>query len=223
VQASTTTVPVTAGLVLELNTANIVSAGSDVTGWTDGSPSGNDLGLGGGDPSLGVLTPNGTAAVSFDKVADKLERVSGLTGLPAGAADRTMFVVAKYNSGKWGGVVYGDSVKRKAFGLGINKNGNLYVNGWSYNASTGTAALGGAWSIHSAVLESNTVTQYDLLSQIGVTPRTYETDPQRLVIGNDLGNNYMGMDVAAVLIYDRALTPAEHTQVANYLNSTYLT
>ena len=47
-------------------------------------------------------------------------------------------------------------------------------------------------------------------------------DPQRLVLGNDLGTKFATMDLAAVPIYDRALTPAEHAQVVAYLDDAYL-
>ncbi len=217
-------VPVTDGLVLDLGDGeNLSTAGSSVTGWLDRSGLGNDLTLGGGDPQLGVVTPTGVMAVSFDGTDDVLERTTSLTNFPSGSQDRTMFVVAQYNAGKWGGVAFGNNQKKQGFGLGVRNNGALYVNGYGYSAYSATAARGNGWFVHSAVVESNSVTQYDVTNVIATSNKTYQTNLQRLVLGNDLGTNFVNMDLAAVLVYNRALSPAEHTAVANYLNDTYLT
>ncbi len=216
-------VPVLSGLVGDFGGGeNLVADGTAVSGWLDRSGFGNDLTLGGGGPTLGVVTPTGVPAVSFDGTGDKLQRSTALVGLPAGAADRSMFVVARYNAKKWGGVAYGDNVSRQAFGLGVNGSGKLFHNGWNYNTSTAEPGVGAGWTVHSAVLSGNVLRQFEVTDQIGVSNRTFETNPVRLVLGNDLGTNDVDVDIAAVLIYDRALTPAEHSQVANFLNNSYI-
>src|SRR5690606_16350523 len=45
----------------------------------------------------------------------------------------------------------------------------------------------------------------------------------KVVLGAEIdGNPYVDMQVAAVLVYDRALSPGEHQQVLQYLDEKYL-
>ena len=138
----------TDGLVLHLEADNGVTTAmgtTDVTDWADQSAQANDL-TAAGAPQLVADAVNGEAAIAFDGVDDTLERLANVMGLPAGDADRTMYIVVNYDSAGYGGVSYGtDGVLNEVFGLIVAPNGNLTVQGWGVandfiSATPGTGA-----------------------------------------------------------------------------------
>ena len=75
--------------------AGVSDSSGTVSGWADQSGQGNDV-TAAGDPQVGATkTPRGDA-VSFDGAGDWLEQIDATDtiSVAAGAADRTMFVVA---------------------------------------------------------------------------------------------------------------------------------
>ncbi len=202
----------------------VTLSGGLVTGWADQSAAGNHL-VGAGDPTLDAATPSGAPAIRFDGSGDRLDRTSGLTGLPAGNADRSMFVVGNYRSASaWGGTAYGTAANNQAFGLTLRPSGGrLVLQGWGGTNDLVSSAPGfGSWLTHAAVLSNGTATLYKDGALIGTKNQTYATAVSRLVIGQEIGNaGYINGDVAAVLIYDRALSAAERQQVEAYLSARY--
>lgn len=85
--------PVFNGLVLHLETASgVTTQDGVVTSWRDASPSNVTLG-GTGDPTLSAgLTPAGLPGIAFDGDGDTLGTVLGLSALPTGRTDRTIFL-----------------------------------------------------------------------------------------------------------------------------------
>lgn len=219
-----------AGLVLHLESTQGVSAsGNHVTGWADLSGNGNHLSAT-GEPTLAPgLTPSGLPALVLD-ATDGLQRVHAqapIAGLPEGNADRTMFVVARYNGLTWSaGTAYGDSAGNRAFGLGLrHPAGELMLQGFGYEndlVST-TPGLGAGWLVHSALLAAGTATLFEADTPIAQWSHAYQTGHAKLVIGQELGGSgSVAMDVAAVLIYDRALTASERQAANAYLRQKYL-
>jgi len=164
--ATTVALPVE-GLVfhVEADTGVTVAEGtSDVTGWADQSGQGNDLV---NDPAVATSTPalvadalNGQPVIAFDGIDDILERTADITGLPAGDADRTIYVVVQYDSTGYGGVAYGNGgVDNEAFGLvvagGRVSAGNLAVQAWGPNDRiSATPGTGEGWLVQGAVAGS---------------------------------------------------------------------
>jgi len=227
--------PVTGGVVLHLESDFGVTTfgGSQVTGWLDLSGFGHDLEEAKGDPALlSSATPSGRDAIRLDGQGDQLKRLGPLTALPGGGTDRTMFVVANYRSTGFGGVSYGRPASscatdpNRVFGLVVDNRGELAVQGWcmGFDFATGRIATGGGWLVHSAVVGGGTLAQYLNGEPIGSWLHTFNTDPTGdLVIGAEIdGSPFLDMDVAAVLVYDRALSPAERQQVEVYLDEKYL-
>jgi hypothetical protein len=222
----------TDNLVVQLEADLNVSlqSGTTVAGWLDQSGLGNDL-VAGGDPQLIVTaTPLGMPAIRFDGNGDKLERINAtdpLGGLPAGNGDRTLFMVAKYDAAAaWGGLAYGNGLANQAFGLTVKSpSGELVLQGYSSGndlVST-TPGIGAGWLVRSAVLNGGTGTLYKDGAQIAQWVHDYNTVLNKLVIAQEINDNgYVTMDVAAVLIYDRALNESERASVENYLQSKYL-
>src|SRR5690606_26903495 len=116
----------TAGLVLLLESdLNVTTNGAAVGGWLDQSGWGNDLSAAGNPTLVPDATPSGQPAIAFDGSGDKLERTATLNAFPAGSADRSMFVVTRYDGGSaWGGIAYGQGSNNKAFGLGVVTSGS---------------------------------------------------------------------------------------------------
>lgn len=225
-------IPVTDGLVLHLETdSGITATGGTVSSWADASGSGNTV-TASGDPNIGtVFTPSGAAAIELDGTGDSLKRLGGLAGLPSGAADRTIFVVVRYDDveSQAIGVVYGDDQPNQSFGLVLDPSGQLMAQGYgSQGANDSKIPVNGAqtgWIVHSAVLDESVLRQYVNGGLAGVDSQAYETDLQQLVIGERIrvdSPRYADMNVAAVIVYDRALTETERAQVESYLQEKYL-
>ncbi|EDX84980.1 FG-GAP repeat domain protein [Synechococcus sp. PCC 7335] len=218
----------TDGLVLNLNADAGVSVDTNgvVSGWADQSEFGNDL-ISAGDPSLLVDALNGRNVIEFDGVGDKLSRTLELNGLPGGNAERTVFLVAKYDGTGYGGAAYGDSSKNQTFGAVVDPNGNLMAQGWGgrNDFSSGELGTGTGWLLQGIVHDGTTVSQYRDGNLIDSRNHTYNTDVvngEGLVIGAEIDSTpNVNMDVATLLIYDRSLSTNERQQVETYLQEKY--
>ncbi len=222
--------PLATDLVLALETdAGVTATTGTVSAWADQSGQGNDL-TGSGDPQIGVTTtPSGTAAIRLDGVGDWLDRTSGITGLPTAAAERTAFYVVNYvATANFAGLSYGTGASNQTFGLTTNGNGGLLTlqgYGSGNDVISDEPGTGAGWLVQSAVLAANgDFVHYKDGTEIESGNRTFNTVLSRIVIGEEIGGNGNGeeLDVAAVLIYDRALTEAERQQVEAYLQNKYL-
>ena len=156
----------TSGLVMHLrNDAGVVLNGSNVTVWEDQTANHNHLSAVGA-PTFVVGALNGFGAIEFDGIDDALAR-NGMAGLPTGSANRSLFMVVRYNaatsSQSWAGFGYGLPVPNAAFGLALTPSGNLGVQGWgSQNdfVSNPPAPGVGQWLVQGAVLSDGALTQY---------------------------------------------------------------
>src|SRR5690606_22734444 len=229
ITAAPTGGPPTNGLVLHLRSdASVTRTGSRVTAWQDQSSSNNHLNAV-GDPQYDATLANGRPAVRFDGVDDALAR-TGFSGLSTGAANRTVYLVARYNGtgttgNGWAGFAYGSPAQNQTFGLTINPTGILGVQGWGGSndtlSSPPTSGLG-SWLVHSALLSGNQLTQYLNGSPIGSATHTYATGTQGIRLGEEInGGRNVPMDVAEILVYNRTLTAQERGTVDAYLASRY--
>jgi hypothetical protein len=194
----------------------VSTSGGSVTGWADGSGNGNDLSANGAPTLATNATPSGQSAISFDGVDDELVRTGALTAFPTGASDRTILVVTKYDSTGFGGVAYGRTKCNKAFGTVVNGQGDLTLQGWcpANDFPSTTAGTGAGWLVQSIVLEGNTYTHYNDGAQIDSGTHTFDTGAAKLSIGSELSSPpYLDTEVAAVYVYDQALTDTERQQL----------
>ena len=223
---------ISSGLVVALESDAGVSTdgGSNVLGWLDSSGSGNDLQSVVGDPSLVTgATPSGANALNFDG-DDSLARlgaIDALNGLSEGANDRTIFVIARYNTAAGlAGVSYGSGAGNANFGLATDDSqGKLTVQGGgaSNNFVSANQGAGSGWLAQSAVLSSNQLDHYRDGKLIDSAFHAFNTDATDLVIADEIdGLGFADMDVAAILIYDRALTEMQRHEVQAYLHNKYL-
>ena len=221
--ACSASVPVTSGLAMRL-TANegVVASGGAVTSWQDRTANGNDVTPTGDSPTLVVDGLNGNDVVSFDGVDDALGR-TGFTGLPIGDADRTVMMVVKYDSNGWGGFTYGQHKCDKAFGLGVSFNGSLAVQGWCNDIQSSVAGPGTGWMTQAVIYDTGQGSLYRDGNLIESFTNTYDTGTTELRIGSELDDNpKLDMEVAEILVYDRALTTAELAALETWAQATYL-
>ena len=229
---SAQTLPVTSGLVLRLESELGVTRLTDstVTRWNDQSSLRNDL-FATGDPKFKVaIAPSGRPAISFDGNGDSLQRLASthaLNGLPTGNANRTMFLVARYHgTSAWSGFAYGGGRSNNAFGLVAKPHtGELVVQGWGGgNDKVSTARIvGSGWQLQSTVLQDGGLQLFRNGSRLLALQHTYSTGNDKLVLGREIAQlGYSTMDVAAALIYNRALNSTERAGVESYLRQKYL-
>ena len=217
-------VPFAADLALRFESdEGLTESGGAVAAWSDLSGNGNNL-TAAGDPALDeVTTPSGMPAVAFDGTGDKVERVGSLSGLPAGGADRTMFIVANYESIGYGGVAYGTNACGQTFGLIVSNTGTLAVQRWCGDYKTSVPGNGAGWLVQSAVLRGTSLDHYQNGVLIKSNVASFNTVLDRFVMGAEIDSSpYLDMDVAAVLLYDRALSEPERQQVEAYLQQKYM-
>jgi MYXO-CTERM domain-containing protein len=214
------------GLVFHVEADTAVTTAvesSTVTGWGDQSGQGNNL-TASGNPQLVANGLNGEDVISFDGSGDILERLSSINGLPAGNADRTVYAVVKYDGTGYGGISFGTNAINEAFGLIVAPSGNLMIQGWG-NANdfdSGVAGTSMGWMIQSAVHQAGTLRHYQDGNQIDSRVHSYATDPTRIIVGAEIDRSpFIDMDVAAVMIYDRALSPAERSEIESYFDVKY--
>jgi len=222
---------ITDGLVMHLEAAlGVVQTAGAVAEWTDQSGSGNNL-LASNSPQLvAALTPTGEPAISFDGIDDKLQRIhtlNTLADLPLVNADRTMYVVTRYQSANApGGVAYGTGAQNQTFGPIVrNSSGNLGLMGFgsSNDLDSNTAGIGAGWLVQSVVLDNGSAVLYKDGINIAQWTHSYNTVLDRFVVGAEITDfGYLAMDVAAVLVYNRALDDLERVTVEAYLQNKFL-
>jgi hypothetical protein len=123
-------------------------------------------------------------------------------------------------------VAYGNPATNEAFGLIVGPLGTLMVQGWGgacCDFDSGVAGTAMGWMVQSAMHNAGTMTHYQNGMQIDMQMYTFATNPTSIVLGAEIGHaRVMDMDVAAVLIYDRALTDEERADVDKYLSIKYM-
>lgn len=220
---------ITLGLVVHLESDLNVSTqtGSTVAAWLDQSGLGNDM-VAAGAPTWNVIkTPSGKPAIHFNGSSDLLERSGPLGGLPTGNADRAVFAVLRYTgSTAWAGVAYGTGANNQAFGLNIkHPTGELGLQGWGggNDLLSSTPGIGAGWLVQSGMVSGGFGTLFKNGTQIAQFAHVYNTTLSRMVIAQEISRlGYVQMDVAALLVYNRALTTSERMSVETYLNGKYL-
>jgi len=215
----------TDGLVLRLEADSGVSlAGDLVTGWEDTSGNGNDL-TSLGDITLvpGVL--GDMPALVLDGNGDRLQRIGDINGLPEGGFERTMFFLVNYEGPGYGGFTYGQAAPNQAFGLVVDNEdtGHLSLQAWGLGNDFPTIFDGNeGWVVQSAVVSAGLFRHFENGTLIDIRAHEFETVATRILLGAEIdGDPSVPMEVGAVLVYDRALSPEEQTRVQNYLQVKY--
>ncbi|MFV0634750.1 PQQ-dependent sugar dehydrogenase [Demequina sp.] len=222
--------PVTDGLVMRLQgDQGVTTSEGGVIAWSDLSGKGNNLGAISGTPTVQSAALSGHDVISFDGVDDGLGR-TGFTDLPVSNADRSVFAVVKYDGasasalGGWAGFTYGAPYNNQVWGPVRTGNGDLGLQGWGggNDFTSDAAADGEGWLVHSIVMAENAFTQYRDGNVIDTGEHQFQTGTDRIRLGTELaGGRFVDMEVAEILVYDRAVTEAERQQIEDYLNAQY--
>lgn len=218
--------PPAQGLVLRLRADDRVTvSGSRVIFWRDGTPYRNDLAIVTGIPTLVPGAINGHNAIRFDTVDDALGR-AGMNGLPLGDADRSVFLVTRHGPDGSGVFLYGKDACNRTFGLAVRENdGRLVVEGRCppNDFIANALGIGGAWMTHSAILENDILVHYKNGKVVRTTNHVFDTADDVILLyppGDD--ESTLDMEVAEILVYDRALSEAERREVEDYFRIRYL-
>lgn len=216
--------PQATGLVFHVDAANgVVAAADDVLAWIDLSGAANDL-VATSSPKWVAEGPSGRPFVAFDGFGDRLSKTNGLLGLPAGNDDRTIVAVVRYRGEGFGGITYGTPACNRVFGLMVDNLGRLGVQGWCSDFRTDGSGTGAGWMVQSARLAGGVLEQFANGSSIDLASHTFDTDAMgALVLGGEIdGSPGVAMDVAAVLIFDRALEDEELRDLEDQLRDRFL-
>ena len=213
-----------------------LAGGTTVSSWVDGSGWGNSL-TAFGDPQVVTdATPGGLPAIALDGDGDKLQRLasSSINEFPTDADDRTVFTVVNYvdAQGVSAGFSFGKGADNEAFGLVADGTGDLTVQGFGVGNDfpSGVIGEGAGWLTQSVVLSADTTQHYQDGALIDSDVHTFATNladlsasGSRIVIGEEISELGFGqLEVAAVLVYNRALSDPERQQVEEYLNFKYI-
>jgi len=217
---------VTEGLVLHFETDSGVSTDGDtVTRWADQAGD-NDL-TAEGEPTLRSDALNGQDVVSFDGDDDVLNRSEDIEGLPRLNEDRTMFAVVKYDGVGSGGLGYGRPYGggNHAFQFVVDEDGLLELNAFGKPNDFIVPINGtrGGWMTRAVTLEDGEFVHYMNGERYDSGTHDFDTRLARIVMGVEIDQEpRVEMQVAAMLVYDRALDDSERSQVESYLQGKYL-
>jgi glucose/arabinose dehydrogenase len=213
------------GLALHLRADNGVGlSGSDVVTWADQSGLDNDLSVAGGAPQWVANAFGQLPAVRFDGLDDALGLASP-SGLSVGAADRSVFLVAEYRSTGWGGFAYGTAAANQAFGVGVAPDGFLTVRGFLNPLEFVSSApgTGAGLLVQSATVSAGALRHYRDGILIDSRTHAFNTAASLLRLGSSLDEaDHVDMDVAELLVYNRALSETERQTVEDYLQIKYV-
>ena len=220
-------VPVSDGLVFHVRGDEGVSAGDEgsIAGWADQSGNGQHLSVLSGDPVWSAGELNGHATVLFDGVNDAVG-AANMSAFPQGADDRTVIMYVRYEGVGYGGFAWGNIACNRVFGVGLSDDGDYMVQGWCpANDQISEQAPGGAeWVTHAAVLSANNLSQYINGTRVGtLADHKFNTSNARLRIGRNLDDStFVRMNVAEILVFDRALADSERAQIEDYFQGKFV-
>jgi len=140
-----------------------------------------------------------------------------------------MFFVVQYNqTSAYAGFSYGNGSGNQTIGLTTNGGGGfltLQGYGGGNDQVSAEPGVGANWLVQSAVLQANgDFIHYKDGTSIDNGNHIFNTVVNRVVIGEEIAGSGNGeaIDVAAVLVYNRALTEQERQDVETYLQEKYL-
>jgi len=235
-------VPVSSGLVLQLDGSNVTAAESDgqmlVSSWNDQAGTSDNFiqTLSTEMPKLITGGLNGYNTISFDGVSGsddilQLEDVAA-TALNPDTGGFTVFIVAKINSNTSGNYLFrkGNYASAADEGWSIFTDGTRIlsridagnINDTAHKAGiqSSMTEIWGEWFVYSFVLDGSLMTGYlNGNSGTGYADGVYtgSISPEDSAF---LGVNTNG-EMAEVLVYNRALSSTEQNTVGYYLENKY--
>ena len=125
----------------------------------------------------------------------------------------------------FGGITWGAPACNQAFGAVVDNRGQLAVQGWCLGNDhlTSAVGVGAGWRIQSVTLEDSLLRHHADGILIDELRHEFSTAlAGSLVVGAEIdGSPQVPMDLAAILIFDRALSDPERGQVEEYFREKY--
>lgn len=219
--------PVMDGLAMWLTGDRGLNVDTDggVASWDDQSGVGRRLLRISGRPQSVSGQLNGKAVVSFDGSSDALGAATS-AGLPSGGEDRTVVFVVRYRSPGFGGFSWGTASCNRMFGPAVlSSEAALSVQGWCSENDFKSAfrADNAGWIIQTVLYQSGRLVHAMNSTVVDQRDHRFDTDPAgwiRVGVEHNDDRN-VAMDVAEVIVYDRALSSEELATLENYLESLY--
>ncbi len=223
---------ITEGLVLQLESdLGLDVIGTDVLSWQDQASGLVFFPETGAAPQVLSGALNGRDVLSFDGVSDALRAPAPINVLPLANSDRSVFMIARYRGSGPGGFAYGvqpfncPNDGNQGFELGLSPSDELSISGLCPPFRTPSAVNGAdnIWISHAAILGSSLLVHSRDGVAIDTFTHTFNSSDGPAVVGRSLeGSSWADMDVAAVLVYNRALSEPERQSVERYLRTKYL-
>ena len=198
-------------MLFDANTG-ITKSGSNVTVWADQSANANNL-SGTGTFNAG----NGQNYVSFNGTSETLNGAA--TGLPSGAATRTVFTLCRFRSSALAGFVYGQNTGSTGTGFGLTHNGgNLYF--WGFFADRGTSSNAlNSWIVYEVQYDGTNVIQLRDGTQIDSTATSLNTSTTTTHLGyHPAVGQYAQYDLAVALVYP-GINTSRNQQIRDLLTA----
>ncbi len=228
--ANTFALPVNSGLIYHLDAGNgVTAAGSNVTSWSDLSPTGDTATTNAGSPQLVLNAVNGLPAVEFtnDRLAGADANVFDL-----GAGDVSWFAVVRVdpvsgnpnrifgtlqNSGPFDGFA-ADVTPAGQVGTFFRTNSNQIGSdpdtavGAGFNVFAGSRETGLASLLRNGDVVNNRI-----------SPAAFAGDAISIGTERTGGGEFFEGAIAELVIYNRALSAAETDEVNTFLSEKYAT
>jgi len=190
----------------------VTTVGGAVSSWADQSGNGNDLvqATASTRPLLVAGEANGHPVIRLDGVGDFLSFTSRLTTM------RTIFWVIRRSPSATPGyrMLLGDTSVGGTYDF--SSDGTTKI--WSSNFTSANIRSGSTW-LNGALINGTTTERPTSLSVLSVVTTG---DVRAATISKDRGGDYSWWgDIAALIIYDRALTDTERQMIEGYLASKY--
>lgn len=223
--------PVTDGLAFYLRPDGLRRAeydGNTIASWTDAADLSAPLTLGGGMPPTPMPGADSGLVVTEDVAMfrDGYLARTGLGALATGSADHTLVALLRYDGLGWGGFSFGRIGCLEVLGLGVTSQGYFLAESYctSDEVQSGVLGTGSGWVVQTLVLRDGTWEHFVNGSRLegGAAQWKVPTEGGSVILGADHGGGSTDLTVAEVLVYQRALAPAERMAVETYLTQTYL-
>ena len=193
------------------DTTTISDSGGTVTEWRDKTGYGRNLDDAQGTPTTNATTLNGNNVIDFNGTTDQLRGQ-----LPALSRTHTIFVVAKLTTDDVVISEYGSGSKR--FGLPAFNDPNWVADGYGVGGTRGLNVDHVPWLLMGRA-DGDTLSNEFQVNRIQVGTSSAINRFKGLTVGNNpSGANDLDGYVAEIIMYNRALTDSEVTQVYDYLS-----
>ncbi|PTY05041.1 hypothetical protein DB346_02200, partial [Verrucomicrobia bacterium LW23] len=212
------------GLALWLKAEVVTLDGQGrVISWPDHSPFHNNVNPAVNPPLLRPEAVGGKPGIEVNAASERLTRL-GFDGLSRGNADRSVFIVARYDGNDWsGGLTYGNAFYNQSFTLGVDTLGRVSVDSYGMPTISGPSPVAGqGYLIQDAIHRQSQLAVGHNGATVATGAPVYATGGERIVVGAGIdGIRHARQTICEVIAYNRAVTGEERQEILLYLARKY--